>query len=123
MVSFPFGRQLRDSTFSHQRLYGGWGQLHQTPVFAQQRDLRLSDVGHLPTAAIPDQCRTGSETLQGRLPPFLQGRGREGCCVLVGENSNRRGLDERCCVQVNVQSARSDQKIDVIRGGEVRSLP
>ena len=52
---------LSDAAFSDERLDCIHGQLHDAPIFAEQREPRAPDIDHLPDAVIPRQGRTGTE--------------------------------------------------------------
>jgi hypothetical protein len=43
-------------------------------------------------------------------------------CILILEYPDFSGFDQRLSVEVHMESATGDQKIDVIRRGEFRSL-
>src|SRR6266700_5137820 len=66
LAPFAVCTRLGHAAFFDERLDCILGQLHNAPIFAEQRDPGAPDIDNLPDAVIPRQGRTGAETLQWR---------------------------------------------------------
>lgn len=65
-AAFVVRTRLGHATVYDERLHGILRQLHDAPIFAEQRNPGAPDIGNFPDAVIPCQDRTGAESVQSR---------------------------------------------------------